>query len=108
MKNPFPQYGDIKEILHHGCYSFQSVVNINNDHFRYSPYPDEYYLTIKYEKYECEYACFNLKEEQYKEIATNLFGNADFEFNKQGWPVKLVWKDFEFRLTKFEEIIYKE
>jgi hypothetical protein len=105
MKNPFPEYGEIKQIIFEVEYSFPFI---KSELFRYAEYPDVFTLKIKYAYFQCEYSCFNLTEEQYKELTTNMFDNAEFKLEQEGFPVKLVWKDFTFVPIKIESILYEK
>lgn len=117
MKNPFPEFGEIKEVVSKITVDAESpMMNaaygyLSGDQgslIRYIEFPTHYELIIKYQEYEASFTCFNLTEEQYKELETNIFENADMRFNKAGWPVSLKWKDFEFKATSVVEVLYRE
>jgi len=107
VKNPFPEYGEIKEIILNSYYSYQKLINEENGQFLYPVYPDEYELVLIYEKYKAKYQVFNITEQDYKELKESLLDTVKFEAEREGWPYSLIWKNYKFVPVSVEEIIYE-
>ena len=109
MKNPFPEYGDIKEITLDAEFSLQDIYDLDeNCNFKEARHPHIYNLSIHYERYKATYQAFDIKKEQYEELHSDVFDNADLLIERKGWPHSLIWKDFKFHPTAIYEILYKE
>lgn len=109
MKNPFPQYGNIKQIDLDAEFTLSDLFGtLDNEQLKVPVYPHIYNLTIHYEKYKATYQAYNITKEQYRELQIDVFANADLVVETVGWPCSLVWKDFKFRPTGIYEVLYKE
>jgi hypothetical protein len=103
-KNPFPEYGKIKEIQLKTYVSFNKIIDQDKT-FSNPVYPDEFELVLVYEKYKATYKAFNITEQDYKDLKECLLDNSKFEAIKEGWPYDITWKNYKFKVSSIEEVL---